>query len=342
MGEAAAVGKGGTGMKECTDCEINTQLYIDGELTGEEEAEFLFHVKNCSACREAMHEAEVFSRRIRAARPVAEAPASLWAAVSRQMQQVESAGDGPHLLRSARPDRRLRWSLAAAAAVLILAAGGLQVNHRRQENQGEIVIQAAVATHEELQRHALPLDITSGSSQEVSSWFQSRVSFPFRMANSGIASDATAQYKLTGGRLLMVNHEPVALVVFSLPQNLATLLVCPEHLMKAIGGDVINSGGVILHSHDEGPLHVVTWNERGLAYVLTFTAKSISGVRRCTSCHSENSIGQTTPVAYVRAGLHPAAKHRVTEVCENVRQGGPECQSGPEAALGLQKDQAES
>jgi anti-sigma factor RsiW len=298
-------------MKECPEYGIWIQLYVDGELLGEEQDEFLSHVKNCAACREATQEAEAFSRRIRAARPAVAASASLRAAVSRQMQQVGAVRKGPHLLPSATPDRRL-WSVIAAAAVLVLVVGGVLVNSRRQENQAETMIQAAVAAHEELQRHALPLDITSGSPQEVSSWFRSRVSFPFRMANSGIASDATAQYKLTGGRLLMVNREPVALVVFSLPDNLVTLAVCPEHRMKAFGGDVVNSGGVILHSRDQGPLHIVTWNEQGLGYVLTFTAKSRSSVPRCSSCHSENSGGRTTTAAAVKLSLNSSV-HRPFE-----------------------------
>jgi anti-sigma factor RsiW len=216
------------------------------------------------------------------------------------MQQAEAVRSGPRLVLRRTPDRRL-WVLTAAAAVLILAVGGLLVKRQRQENQAGAMIEAAVAAHQELQRHASPLDITSDSSQAVTSWFQSRVSFPFHMANSGIASDANAQYKLTGGRLLMVNHEPVALVVFHLSQELVTLLVCPEHRMKATGGTVVNSGGVILHSHDQGSLHIVTWNERGLGYVLTSTVKSMSNAQHCTSCHSENSTERTTHTSMVNS-----------------------------------------
>jgi len=240
-----------------------------------------------------MQEAESFSQRIRASRPAVAAPASLRAAVSRLMQEAEAGRAGPRLVPHRSMDRR-RWSLTAAAAVLILVVGGLLVNRQRQENQARTMIQAAVAAHQQLEQHAVPLDITSDSSQEVSSWFQSRVSFPFRMANSGIASEATAQYKLTGGRLLMANNQPVALVVFSLPQELVTLLVCPEHLMRASGGNVVNSGGVILHSHDEGSLHIVTWNVQGLGYVLTSTAKSMSNTRQCSSCHSQHTADRTT------------------------------------------------
>lgn len=274
-------------MKRCTEYEVNIQLYVDGELTGEERDEFLSHVRNCTSCREAVEEAETFSQRIRAARPAVAASDSLRTAVLRQIEQAEAVRSGPRLVP------RPLWSLTAAAAILILVAGSFLVSRRRQENQAETIIQAAVVAHQELERHALPLDITSDSPQEVSSWFQSRVSFPFRMADSGIASDATAKYKLTGGRLLMVNNEPVALVAFSLPHELVTLVVCPEHLMKAFGGTIINSGGVILHSHDQGPQHLVTWNERGLGYVLTSTARSMSNSRQCSSCHSEDSADKT-------------------------------------------------
>jgi anti-sigma factor RsiW len=287
-------------MKGCMECESNIQLYIDSELTGEEREEFLRHLESCPLCRQAVQEAETFSRRIRAARPAIVAPDSLRAAVLRQIQQAEAARSGPRLVMRKTPDRRL-WTLTAAAAVLILAVGGLLVNRQRQENQAGAMIEAAVAAHQELLRHALPLDITSESSQEVSSWFQSRVSFPFHMANSGIASDANAQYKLAGGRLLMVNNEPVAFVVFRLPQELVTLAVCPEQRMKAMGGTVVNSGGVILHSHNEGSLHIVTWNERGLGYVLTSTAKSMPNARQCTSCHSQNSTDRTTHAAMLNS-----------------------------------------
>jgi anti-sigma factor RsiW len=219
-------------MNGCTDFEINIQFYVDDELTGAERDEPLSHVKNCPSWSEAMQEAQSFSRRIRAARPTIAAPDSLRTAVLRQMQQAEAARSGPRLVPRRAPDRSLP-SLITTVAVLILVAGGVLVNRRQQESQAATVIEAAVAAHQELEQHALPLDIPFDFSQEVSSWFQGRVSFPFRMANSGIAPDATARYKLNGGRLLMVDNEPVALLVFSLPHQLATLIVCPEHLMKA-------------------------------------------------------------------------------------------------------------
>jgi anti-sigma factor RsiW len=279
-------------MKTCTEYDANIQLYVDGELTGEERVEFLSHLENCPPCCQALREAESFSQQIRAARLAVTASASLRAAVLRQIQQAEAARNRPSLVPRRTPDRCL-WSLTAAVGVLILVAGGLLVNRERQANQAGIMIQAAVLAHQELEQHVLPLDISSASSQEVSSWFQSRVPFPFRMANSGIASDLTAKYKLTGGRLLTVNSGPVALVAFSLPHDLVTMLVCPEHLMQASGGTVIKSGGVILHNYDQGSLHIVTWNERGLGYVLTFTAQPMSNPRHCASCHSENPAEDT-------------------------------------------------
>jgi anti-sigma factor RsiW len=283
-------------MKGCLECESNIQLYVDCELTGEERDEFLSHVNSCPSCSQAVQEAETFSQRIRAARPAIVAPDSLRSAVLRQMQEAEAVQRGPHLVPHKTPDRRW-WSLTAAAVVLILVVAGWFLNRQRQENQAGAMIEAALAAHQQLQRQALPLDIKSESSQEVTSWFQSRVSFRFHMANSGIASDANAQYRLTGGRLLTVNNELVALVVFRLPQELVTLVVCPEHLMKAMGGTVVNSGGVILHSHNQGSLHIVTWNERGLGYVLTSTARSMPNTRQCTSCHSENSSDKTAHIS---------------------------------------------
>jgi anti-sigma factor RsiW len=279
-------------MRTCAECEANIQLYVDGELAGKECEDLLSHVGKCAQCSQALKEAEALSLRIRRARPLVTAPDSLRISVMRTIQDAERTGiEPPVTLKQRTPFGA--WSAAAIAAVLTLVVGSVFLYQRHQQNEAGVLLKTAAFAYQELKRNALPLDIATDSSEKLATWFQTRVSFPFRMANSGIASDMTAQYKLTGGRLLMVDNEPVALVAFSLSNDVVTMLVAPEHLMRASGGTVIQSGGIALHSRNEGSLHLVTWNNRGLIYVLTSTRPMRSSLQ-CSSCHGD---GATTSAA---------------------------------------------
>jgi hypothetical protein len=55
----------------------------------------------------------------------------------------------------------------------------------------------------------------------------------------------------------------LSLSATGLPNDTVAMLVAPEHVMKASGSTVIQSAGIALHSHNEGVLHFVTWNNRG-------------------------------------------------------------------------------
>jgi anti-sigma factor RsiW len=273
-------------VRTCSEHDVEIQLYVDGELKGDECEDFLSHVANCAQCSQSVREAKAFSLQIRAARPLVAAPETLRMTVVRVMQDTKRTPSEPHVIpHQTSPSRRV-WFLAAVTVVLGLVVGGTLVYQRDPQNNAGSMVKAAVFVHQRIEQHILPLDISTDSSETLTAWFQSRVSFPFHMADSGIASDVTAKYKLIGGRLLIINNEPVALVAFSASNTLVTMLVGPERLMTASGGTVVQSNGIALHSHDESPLHIVTWNHRGLIYVLTFTRPGATP-HPCSSCHGE-------------------------------------------------------
>lgn len=273
----------------CIEYRRSIPLYVDCELTGEERRSFLAHVALCAKCEESLREAESLSRQIRAARSSIVAPEFLRDAVLQAMQQhkrKDTCEGRPVTEKTAFTSRTLR--IAMAGTVLLLVAVHIPVIRQVLPRKAETMIETAVRVHRELSKGSALLDISSDSPQAVAAWFQSRVSFPFRMADSGIATNLTAKYKLTGGRLLSVKGEHVAMVVFRLPSEIATLSVGPENLMRASGGTVVESGGVTLHNRDIGSLHIVTWNTKGLGYVLTF-AGNVPGSQRCSSCHGDSS-----------------------------------------------------
>lgn len=279
-------------MSSCTEYCARIQLYVDGELAKEESEDLFFHLENCAECRQFLEEAEAYSSRIRAARPSITAPDSLRTAVLSKMQEARSAA-GPTLVPLKVPKAARFWPLTAVAAALVVVAISLFVLHGHRRGNADPMIQAAVLAHRQLEQNAVPLDVASDSPQIVSSWFASRVLFPFRMANAGMAAEDRAKYKLTGGRLLTVGSHRVAFLSFSLPNEVVSMLVGPGHLSTASGGTVVHSDGITFHSQDQGSLRVVTWNNQGLSYVLTST-KSISNIRKCSTCHEERISDKKT------------------------------------------------
>ena len=271
-------------MTNCTDMQLTIQLFVDGELACAEVEEMLRHVATCPDCAQCLEEAKNLSQKVRAAKAPFPAPEMLRQRLQERIASREQKV-APKLKLVATISTWRRWPLAAIAAMLLLTITSvLFFRMGRREDQAELMMHTAVMAHRELQQNQIPLDILSNSPQEVSEWFGKRVSFPFHMADTGIASDDRAKYKLVGGRLMSVRGEHVALLSFRLSNELVSLLIGSGEFAIDEGGTAIESNGVILHSRDRDALHIVSWKNRGLSYVLVFrTAPSNKG--KCERCH---------------------------------------------------------
>lgn len=280
-------------MSSCDEHRANISLLIDGELAQEDHDSLVAHLEHCASCRGALQEERALSARIRAARPRISAPATLRTSIERMLQAAEAAPlASPH--GSSPLPAQLWWRpFLAVAAVLLLIVGSTFALYEHRQRGGEVMVQAALTAHQQLRDQVVPLDIISDSPEAVTSWFASRVSFPFRLANAGIASDARANYKLDGGRLLTIGDDRVAVISFHMPHEEVSMLVAPQRLLTASGGKVVLSGGIALHSHDQDSIHTVTWNNRGLGYVLTANT-SMSNPHTCATCHQGAPTGEST------------------------------------------------
>ncbi|AXC13376.1 hypothetical protein ACPOL_4099 [Acidisarcina polymorpha] len=274
-------------MNSCDEFYGNVQLYVDGELTPEEGEHLFSHMETCELCRQCLAEAEAYSSRIRAARPSLTAPDSLRASVLRRMQAAESQRARPMQAPRQRTSTSRLWSVGAIAALLAIFAASVLSYYQQRQRGTNVMLQTAAVAHQDLLQNSVPLDISSNSPEAVAAWFTSRVSFPFRMADSGLAASDGAKYKVTGGRLLTAGNERLAMVSFSMSNEVISMLVGPGSLYTASGGKVVKSGGIEFHSRDEGSFHIVTWNNRGLSYVLT-SAISMGNAHKCSACHDQN------------------------------------------------------
>jgi anti-sigma factor RsiW len=283
-------------MTACDDYNAAIQLYLDDELTGSDQQELLAHLENCISCKRELEELRGLSSRIRQSRPQVSAPNSLRARILEQAAHREQELGKVHRAEQTaasqiskpagkRSSPRRPWLPMAIAAMLCLVAGlPFSISHLRREADASRFIDTAIVAHRGLTNASMPLDVQSDSAEVVRRWFASKVPFPFRMPNAGIASDDTAKYKLTGGRLLTFGGEQAALLAFQMPNDTVTVLIASGKKAEARGGNVTYSSGIRFHSTDRDDLHVVTWENKGLVYALIFSNK-MANKRACAACH---------------------------------------------------------
>ncbi len=265
------------------------RLYLDGELSGSDQEEFLLHVEGCTICQEGMEEIRAFSARLTSTKPFEAAPATLRDRIAAKLMEEQSYAS-PGALRvihaiPARPHQKLARNLGPIAALLCVSIGcSLIIPQVRAESKANSFVATAVDTHRALANEGAQLDISSDSPAIVSAWFAGRVSFPFRMPNAGLASDDRAKYKLRGGRLVMFAGQRAAELSFQMPGEIVSVLIIPDKSARAMGGEVTYSDAIRLHSMDRGSLHVVTWENETLTYALISTGFS-RGRNSCSTCH---------------------------------------------------------
>lgn len=281
-------------MADCADYSAMIQLYIDDELTGSEQQELLSHLETCASCRQKFEELKVFSNRIRQARPLITAPAALRERILQQTEQKKKVSSEAQtkVLSLKQSWRNSSWLPAAAAAMICVVAGAFLFAHLHRQANVSSFVDTAIVAHRSLTNASMPLDVRSDSPKVVAAWFASRVPFPFRMPNAGIASDDSAVYKLAGGRLLTFRGEQAALLAFQMQNDTISVLIASGNKAKAEGGKITYSNDIRFHSTDRNDLHVVTWENKQLVYALIFPSK-VAAEHSCSTCHTGSAQPKT-------------------------------------------------
>lgn len=285
-------------MNSCMEYASRIPLYVDGELTPEESEALFVHIEDCPDCQKLLEEMEAASARIRRSKPQLKAPDHLRTSILRRINASQAPSGPPTLVT--KPARKLPyWSMSAVAASLLLAVGAMSLYHR-SENHTELMLQTAVKTHRLLEQNALALDVSTDSPQTLANWFGDKLSFPFRMADDGMATHNRDRYRLAGGRLMTIGQDRVALLSFQLPDEVISLIVAPGGFITPSGNNHVQSAGIDLYSHEKEGLHIVTWKNRGLSYLLT-SRSQMNDARQCSSCHYTSP--QEKPTTQAQASL---------------------------------------
>jgi mycothiol system anti-sigma-R factor len=169
-------------MKGCDECSATIQLYLDGELNGQDLEEVRAHLEECEACRAELEAEENLSALLHRSRPLYSAPDGLRVRVM-QIAESSTPTTAHAFVRLRKPfatflvqplrsafRHSFNWG-ALVATILLVAAGLLLVPGVLRQVSADSYIETAVAAHRSFLNGDLPLEIQSGSPSVVTAWF---------------------------------------------------------------------------------------------------------------------------------------------------------------------------
>jgi len=258
-------------------------LYLDDELQGEERGVVEAHLSDCESCAALFARELNFLNTIRKSAPLHVAPPELRARVQKILSEERVA-------EVSRPRRasRMSWLMAAAAALLLLLLPLLVWRTIKQSNVPAVKASSfalmAADTHLRHMRGQLPLEMESGSPQQISSWFLNKVNFSVKLPNYQESSGQDKLYTLEGARLVGYQNDYAAYVAYRMKDRPISLVITSDSVAHPSGGEEIQARGLTFHYNAIDGLKVLTWSDRGLTYALVSDLEE-RGQQSCIVCH---------------------------------------------------------
>ena len=223
---------------ECWKEKLDT--YLDNELPEEEMRTFDAHVRSCSSCS-----ADALARvQMKRTVQVAGRRFTPSADFRRRMQQSIAA----------KPQRsfRLRWVLAAAAAILV--AGALTSTYLGNRSGRDHVYSEIADLHVATLASSSPVDVISTDRHTVKPWFQGKIPFAFNLPEL-----QNSEFTLLGGRMAYLDQTPGAQLIYDVRKHHISVFVFQERsLQTGFDENALSPKKV--------PYNMETWSQGGLRY----------------------------------------------------------------------------
>ena len=179
--------------------------------------------------------------------------------------------------------------VAAAAALLVLLLPVIvwrivKQPHQPEKGPASSFALMAAETHLRHMRGQLPLEVESGSPQQISSWFVNKVNFSVKLPNYQESSGQEKLYELEGARLVGFQNDYAAYVAYQMKERPISLVITSASVIEPTGGEVIAARGLTFHYNAIDGLKVLTWADRGLTYALVSDLEE-RGQQSCIVCH---------------------------------------------------------
>ncbi len=225
----------------CEQLEAKLDSYLDGEVPEQEMHTFDAHVRGCHSCS-----SDVLARvQMKRAIHVAGKRYTPSAEFRKRMRQKVM----PRSQRSF----GLRWMLAAAAAV-ILVAGTLTSAYFGARPGRDHVFSEIADLHVATLASSSPVDVISTDRHTVKPWFQGRIPFAFNLPEL-----QNSEFSLLGGRMTYLEQTPGAHLIYDARKHHISVFVFQERSLPAKLGE--NS-----LSPKQLPFNMETWTQGGLRY----------------------------------------------------------------------------
>lgn len=202
---------------DCATCEAMVDVYIDGEMSAADCAEFERALELCPECRKRLDEVRALSVMVREL-PPEPAPDLLRARIDRELRAIAGRLQDPAAVRRL-PRASLRWTAMAASLVAAVSIGWLGGSLSTQGSRDADELTAGflrVASSEH------PVDVVSSDRHTVKPWFAGKISY------SPPVHDLTSDgFPLLGGRIDIYDGRKVAVLVYRHNQHKVALTLWP-------------------------------------------------------------------------------------------------------------------
>jgi anti-sigma factor RsiW len=225
----------------CESLKERLDTYLDGEVPQEEMRTFDAHVRNCPSCS-----ADALSRvQLKRAIQVAGKRFTPGTEFRKRMQQ--------NMAPKPRRSFRLEWTLAAAAAV-VLVVGSLTLTYLGNRSGRDQVFSEIADLHVATLASSSPVDVISTDRHTVKPWFQGRIPFAFNLPEL-----QNSEFSLLGGRMSYLEQTPGAHLIYDVRKHHISVFVFQERSLPARLSDSSEK-------QEKVSFKMETWSQGGLRY----------------------------------------------------------------------------
>ncbi len=226
-------------MKNC-DCDAATLAqYLDGELPSDQANRMQEHIGDCPHCAAEVSVLVSMKRSLHAANRHFTPSAEFRRKIQQQVARPQNKWNP-----------RLAWAFAMLA-VIIAASTVWLVRSRSVDPFSEVA-----DLHVSALASPNPVDVVSTDRHTVKPWFQGRIPFSFN-----IPELAGTEFTLLGGRVVYVNQQPGAQLIFIVRRHAISVLIYQEP--SGFSG-ALTDGNVERHN----AFNIAAWKAQKLRFMV--------------------------------------------------------------------------
>jgi anti-sigma factor RsiW len=232
----------------CQESTVVLQAYLDKELDPVRSLEVAQHLMECRRCQRRYEEHQALRQVIGRQASYFEAPGGVCRRVRRAVRQAA---------RAEAPPVRWSWVLSwlrpgVLAPVAVLALGLLLALPWLAQPSGETrLAQALLSAHVRSLMAGHLTDVASTDQHTVKPWFNGKVTF-----SPPVADPAAQGFPLVGGRLDVVEEQPVVALVYQRRKHYINLFIWPASRSGPTAEIVLTQRGY----------NLVHWTEGGMTF----------------------------------------------------------------------------